>query len=161
MPEVEPYVTQGSNIQALGSMQKYLRKPGMEPNWGWAGSRLGRYSPQQTKHRPLRVTFDDHDQKHSFLKNAKLLRQTGVRFDDDLTKLQQKERQALSADFSTLKENGQIFFFRGSTLRYAHADKVYTCRSGQANKAPIANKRSVDFDIASDQWLMYLTHTTL
>ncbi len=43
------------------------------------------------------------DDKHTFLKHAKHLKEVNLRYDDDLTTLQQKQRQDMSADFDTLK----------------------------------------------------------
>ncbi len=41
--------------------------------------------------------------KHTFLKHAKHLKEVNLRYDYDLTRLQQKQRQDMSADFDTLK----------------------------------------------------------
>ena len=53
----------------------------------------------------MRLAVYSEIDKHLFLKYVKELRQRGgVRCDDDLTKLQQKERQELSAEFETLRQ---------------------------------------------------------
>ena len=43
------------------------------------------------------------------------LKEVGLRYDDDLTRLQQSQRQGLSADFNTLKTIGHKPFYRGSS----------------------------------------------
>ncbi|KAL8987771.1 MAG: hypothetical protein Q9169_008653 [Polycauliona sp. 2 TL-2023] len=81
--------------------------------------RLGRYSAKQSKPRPLKLCFSTIQEKHEFLKIAKDLRTSkGIRCDDDLTRLQQQQREDLSADFQTLKSKGYTPFLRGSQLRY-------------------------------------------
>jgi len=94
----------------------------------WAQSRLGTYCPDQNRPRPIRVLFKSMDDKHTFLKHAKHLKEVNLRYDDDLTRLQQKQRQDMSADFDTLKSNGHQPFYRGSSLKFRHADKTRTCR---------------------------------
>ena len=74
--------------------------------------------------------------KHTFLKHAKHLKEVGLRYDDDLTRLQQKQRQDLSEDFNTLKSNGHQPFYRGSSLKFRHADKTRTCKRDGANRVP-------------------------
>ena len=103
-----------------------------ETNW----ARIGYFSSHQRKPRPLLVSFDTLDGKHSFLKNAKALRQKGIRCDDDLTRLQQQEEKQLSEDFQVLKAKGHKPFFRGSHLKYHWADETYNCKLGQAQRAP-------------------------
>ena len=76
--------------------------------------------------------------KHEFLKIAKDLRTKGIRCDDDLTRLQQQEREQLSTDFNTLKSKGHKPFFRGSSSKFRHADKMHTCKRNGAKKAPDA-----------------------
>ena len=51
-----------------------------------------------------RLIFKSMDIKHilNFLKHVKHLNEVGVRFDDDLTRLQQKQRQDISVDFCRL-----------------------------------------------------------
>ena len=98
--------------------------------------RLGKSSLEQGRHRPALVRFSTQDEKHLFLKHAKVLKPTGVKWDDYLTQQQQKERQGLSADFQALKTKGYTPFFRGSVLKYRHAEKTRNCRLGQALKAP-------------------------
>ena len=83
-------------------------------------------------------TFGSNNDKHAFLKHAKHLKEVGFRYDDDLTRLQQKERQDLSADFNTLKTKGHKPFYRGSSLKFRHADKTRTCRRNGASRAPDA-----------------------
>ena len=70
---------------------------------GWRMERLDTYCPDQKRPRPVRMTFDSNSEKHTFLKHAKHLQEIGLRYDDDLTRLQQRQRQDLSADFNTLK----------------------------------------------------------
>ena len=84
------------------------------------------------------MTFGSNDDKQ--LKHAKHLKELGSRYDDDLTRLQQKERQdlQLSADFNTLKTRGHKPFYRGSSLKFRHPDKTHTCRRNGANRAPDA-----------------------
>ena len=97
-----------------------------------------RFGRPSSKPRPLLVSFTSDQAKHVFLRHAKTFRQAGIRCDDYLTRLQQQERQALSEDFTALKAKGHKPFFRGSELKYHHADKMYTCRQSQAHKAPVA-----------------------
>ena len=98
--------------------------------------RVGKSSPEKGRHRPAVVKFDTMDEKHLFFSHAKLLKPTGVKWDDALTRQQQKERQSLSADFQALKSKGHTPFYRGSVLKHRHADKTRNCRLGQALKAP-------------------------
>ena len=74
------------------------------------------------------------DDKHTFLKHVKHLKEVGLRYDDDLTRLQQKQRQDLSADFNTLKSTGHKPIYRGSSLKFRHADKTRTCERDGANR---------------------------
>ena len=97
-----------------------------------------RFGRPSSKPRPLLVSFTSDQAKHVFLRHAKTFRQAGIRCDDYLTRLQQQERQALSEDFTALKAKGHKPFFRGSELKYHHADKIHTCRQSQAHKAPVA-----------------------
>ena len=66
------------------------------------------------------------------------MRAKGISVDDDLTRVQQQERQGLSDDFSGLKSKGHKPFFRGSELKYHFANKMHTCEKGKANRAPSA-----------------------
>lgn len=58
----------------------------------------GHIGSLSSKPRPLRVVFAADEEKHAFLKHAKMLRQAGICCDDYLTRLQQQERQALSTE---------------------------------------------------------------
>ncbi len=115
-----------------GALQMYVQ--GAQ----WAQSRLGTYCPDQNRPRLIRVLFKSMDDKHTFLKHAKHLKEVNLRYDDDLTTLQQKQRQDMSADFDTLKSKGHNPFYRGSSLKFRHADKTRTCRRHGANRAPDA-----------------------
>lgn len=53
--------------------------------------RLGTRSVQQDRHRPAMVLFDTVEEKHTFIKHIKQLKPTGVKWDDCLTRQQQKE----------------------------------------------------------------------
>jgi len=44
----------------------------------------------------------------------------------------------MSADFDTLKSKGHKPFYRGSSLKFRHADKTRTCKRHGANRAPDA-----------------------
>ena len=101
-------------------------------------NRLGTRCSDRNKHRPVVVRFDTVDEKHIFLKHAKQLKPAGINWDDYLTRHQQKERQALTADFQTLRGKGYKPFFRGSQLKYRVADKTKNCRLGHALKATTA-----------------------
>ena len=79
---------------------------------------------------------DSMKDKHTFLKHAKHLKEVGLRYDDDLTRLQQKQRQDLSEDFNTLKSNGHHPFYKGSSFKFRHADKTRTCKRDGANRVP-------------------------
>ena len=105
--------------------------------------RLGQRHTSSSKARPLRLTFVSVSAKHKFLKAKQELTAGGVEFngirvDDDLTRLQQQERQSLSDDFSSLKNKGHKPFFRGSELKYYFANKMHTCQKGKANMASSA-----------------------
>ena len=50
---------------------------------------------------------------HLFLKYAKVCRQAGIRVDDDLTPLQQRERGLLEEDGESLRTKGYNAFYRG------------------------------------------------
>jgi hypothetical protein len=104
----------------------------------WDQARLGTYCPDQNRPRPIRVQFRSMNDKHTFLKHAKHLKEVSLRYDDDLTRLQQKQRQDMSADFDTLKSKGHKPFYRGSSLKFRHADKTRTCRRHGATTAPDA-----------------------
>ena len=104
----------------------------------WSQERLGTYCPDQKRPRPIRIVFGSVNDKHTFLKYAKHLKDVGLRYDDDLTRLQQQQRQDLSADFDTLKTKGHKAFYRGSALKFRHADKTRTCKRNGANRAPDA-----------------------
>ena len=73
------------------------------------------------------MIFDTKNDKHTFLKRAKHLKEVGLRYDDDLTRLQQSQRQHLQADFNILKTKGHKPFYRGSSPKVRHADKMCTC----------------------------------
>ena len=98
----------------------------------------------------LVTVLDTKKDKHFFTKHAKHLKEVGLtkhamhlkevglRYDDDLTRLQQSERQDLSADFNILRTKGHKPFYRGSSLKFRHADKMCTCKRNGANAASVA-----------------------
>lgn len=94
--------------------------------------RIGRKSANSTKPRPMRLRFVSLNAKHDFLRWSKDFRAVGVRLDDDLTRLQQQQRQALNDDFQLLKNKGCKPFFRGAQLRCHIGNKSITCNKGQA-----------------------------
>ena len=104
----------------------------------WEQLRLGTYSQDQERPRPIRVHYILVTDKHAFLKNVKHLKQVSVRNDNDLTRLQQKQRQDMAAAFDTLKSKGHKLFYRGSSLefRIRHADKICTRKRHGATGAP-------------------------
>jgi len=104
----------------------------------WARVRLGRYCPDQKRPRPIRLVFKSMDDKHTFLKHAKHLEAASLRYDDDLTRLQQQQRQDMAADFDNLKSKGHKPFYRGCSLKFRHADKTRTCKRHGATRAPDA-----------------------
>ena len=69
---------------------------------------------------------------------TKELRQTGIRVDDDITRLQQQQRQELDDDFKILKAKGYKPFFRGSQLKCRVNNKLRLCSKGQAGKFLVA-----------------------
>ena len=99
--------------------------------------RLGKYCLDQKRPRPIRVIFDTKKDKHFFIKHAKHRKEVGLRYDDDLTRLQQSKRQDLSADFNILRTKGHKPFYRGSSLKFRHADKMCTCKRKGANTASV------------------------
>ena len=106
--------------------------------FAWEQERLGTYCPNKKGPRPIRVMFDSLDDKHAFFKHAHHLKDVGLRYDDDLTRLQQQQRQELSADFNILKSKGYKPFYRGSSLKFRNADKTFTCKRDGANRTPDA-----------------------
>ncbi|DBB07797.1 TPA: hypothetical protein ACH3X3_009211 [Trebouxia sp. C0006] len=104
----------------------------------WEQVRLGRHCPDQERPRPIRVVFKSLDDKHTFLKHAKHLKTVSLRYDDDLTRLQQKQRQDMAADFDTLKSKSHKPYYGGSSLKFRHADKTRTCKRHGATRAPDA-----------------------
>ena len=88
--------------------------------------RLRTCSSDQNTQRPVLVIFETMDDRHtySFLKHAKELKSAGIKWDDYLTRQQQKERQGLTTDFQTLREKGYKPFFQGSQLKYRAADQT-------------------------------------
>ncbi len=80
--------------------------------------RIGQFTADRTKPRPVRLEFSTLLQKQGFLHMAKDLRQAGFRLDDDLTRSQQAERKTLNLDFQVLKTKGYQPYFRGSLLQY-------------------------------------------
>ena len=92
----------------------------------WEQLRLGTFRPDQERPRPVRMQFNSMNDKHIFLKHAKHLKEVNLRYDDDLTRLQQRQRQDMAADFDTLKSKGHKPFYRGSSLKFRHADKTCT-----------------------------------
>ena len=103
---------------------------------GWEQEKIGTYCSAQKRPRPVRLIFATMSDKHVFLKHAKHLKEVGLRYDDDLTRLQQKQREDMSADFSTLKSKGHKPFYRGSSLKFRHAEKTHTCKRDKANRVP-------------------------
>ena len=75
------------------------------------------YCLDQKSPLPVGMIFDTKNDKHTFLKHAKHLKEVGLRYDDDLTRLQQSQRQELSTDLDTLKTNGYKPLYRGSALK--------------------------------------------
>ena len=75
---------------------------------------------------PIRVQFRSTNDKHAFLKHAKHLKDVRVRYDDDLLRLQQQQRQDMATDFDTLKSKGHTPFYRGSPLKFHRADRTRT-----------------------------------
>lgn len=62
-------------------------------------------------------------------------RKSGIRFDDDLTNLQQQEKEDLADDFQRLKTKGHKPFVRKSESRFYFDDCAHSCMKGQAHKA--------------------------
>ncbi len=104
----------------------------------WEQARLGTFRPDQERPRPIRIHFNLLGDNHTFLKHAKHLKGVNLRYDDDLTRFQQRQRQDMAADFDTLKSKGHKPFYRGSSLKFRHADKTRTCNKHGAIRAPDA-----------------------
>ena len=94
--------------------------------------RIGRKSANSTESRPMRLRFLSLSDRHDFLKYASQFRPVGIRLDDDLTRLQQQQRQAWNDDFQLLKAKGCKPLCRGAWLRCRVGDKSVTCNKGQA-----------------------------
>jgi hypothetical protein len=115
-------------------------EPDEGPHWS-SNKRMGRFSPNARKPRPVLIGFSSTEEKHKFLKLSKQLRQNGLRLDDWLTEffeVQQKERCTLDADFQTLKGKGYKPFFRGSVLMYRRNNKACVCQKDKADTVPPA-----------------------
>ncbi len=65
----------------------------------WGQSRLGTFRPDHERPRPIHIHFNSLSDKHAFLKHAKHLKEVNLRYDDDLTRFQQRQRQDMAADF--------------------------------------------------------------
>ena len=127
-----------SGVEAFDSLLDKCMPNGRDDvAFEWDQTRLGAYCSDQERPRPIHVQFRSND-KHAVLKHAKHLKQVSVRYDDDLTRLQQKQRQDMATDFDTLKSKGHKPFYRGSLLRTRHADKTRTCKRHGATGAPDA-----------------------
>ena len=98
--------------------------------------RLGTYRQDQKRPTPIRLTFAALGDKHAFFKYAKGLKEVGLRYDDDLARLQQNHRSNSSGDFSVLKSKGLKPFYCGSSLKYRPCNKTHSCKKGGAHKAP-------------------------
>ncbi len=109
----------------------------IDSEWS-SNKRMGRFSPNNRKPRPVLIRFPSTEDKHKFLQLSKQLRQNGLRLDDWLTERQQKERGTLDADFQALKGKGYKPFFRGSVLMYRRNDKACVCQKDKANTVPPA-----------------------
>ncbi len=105
----------------------------------WAQVHLGTYCPNPERPRPIREVFKSMDDNHTFLKHAKHLKEVSLRYADDLTRLQQQERQDMSADFDTLKSKDYKPYYKGSSLMFHHADKTRTGKRHGATRAPDAH----------------------
>ena len=101
-------------------------------------TRIGAHRQDQKRPRPIRLRFGSLEDKHAFLKHAKALKEVGLRYDDDLTRLQQNQRSNLSADFNVLKPKGLKPFYRGSSLKFRHCNKTYSCKKDGAHNAATA-----------------------
>ena len=62
------------------------------------------------------------------MRHADDLRKTGMRVHGYLTSMQQKERLAVTADFSALEDTGHEPAFGVPLLKCTHADKVNMCK---------------------------------
>ena len=100
--------------------------------------RMGKFSPDSTKPRPVLIEFSSLQEMHNLLEHSKQLRTIGLRLDDWLTELHQKERGTLNDEFQTLKGKGYKPFFRGSILMYSRNDKASVCQKGKADTVPLA-----------------------
>ena len=103
-----------------------------------SNKRLGSFSPDNRKPRPVLIGFPSIEDKHTFLQLSKQLRQRGLRLDDWLTKRQEEETDALSADFQALKGKGYKPFLKGSVLMYRCNHKACVCQKDKADTVPPA-----------------------
>ncbi|DBA92046.1 TPA: hypothetical protein ACH3X2_003770 [Trebouxia sp. C0005] len=103
-----------------------------------SNKRLGSFSSNNRKPRPVLIRFPSMEDKHQSLQLSEPLRQSGLRLDDWLTKRQQKERDTLNTDFQTLKGKGYKPFFRGSVLMYRRNDKACVCQQDKVDTVPPA-----------------------
>lgn len=67
--------------------------------------------------------------KHAFLRHAKHLKQVSIRYDNNLTKLQQRQKQDVAADFDTGKSKGHQPFEEDLHWHSTTLDKTRTCKS--------------------------------
>ncbi len=113
-----PETTDKDHVEEFCSLLDKCMPDGREcEGANWSQLRLGTYCPGQERPRPIRVIFKSMDDKHTFLKHAKHLKEVSLRCDDDLTRLQQQQRQDMSADFDILKSKGHKPFYRGSSSK--------------------------------------------
>ncbi len=123
-----------SGAETLASLLGKCTPEGYE-GFRWEQSRLGTFRPDQERPRPIRIYFKSLTDKHTFLKHAKHLKEINLRYDDDLTRSQQRQRQDMAAEFDTLKSKGHKPFYRGSSLKFRHANKTRTCKKHRAIRA--------------------------
>lgn len=133
----EPRETEKMDSNGVETLHQMIQR-GTPAKSAWSQQRLGAFSSVQKGPRPILMSFDTETDKHNFLKLAKQLTQEGLRFDDYLTRSQQKQRKALSVGFDALKAKGHKPFYRRSTLMYCHAGETHICGQNKARTAPKA-----------------------
>lgn len=89
---------------------------------------LVHFPPAKKGPKPLLMSFETVTDEDSVCQHADHLEQAGLRFDDYLTRCQQKQTGALFLDFDSLKAKENRPLHRASISKFGHADNTYNCK---------------------------------
>jgi len=129
-------------------------EPKEKPHW-ISHKRMGRFSPNARKPRPVLIGFSSVEQKHKFLKLSKQLRQNGLRLDDWLKEVQQKERCTLDADFQTLKGKATSPFSEAQYLCTAATTRHVFARKTKQTLFHLLHRTTIVILIAFTTFLVF------